>query len=110
MFSFIKNVQIIEKTMQILFDAYNEAQRKQVANEVNLMDIIDASSNIVLLLMKDFGNRLHVKNINCVGFFVRLLNTKHDKKQQIAAGLLADLAQNKECVASIDQQPGVHYY
>jgi hypothetical protein len=100
MFSFIKNVQIIEKTMQILFDAFNEAKHKQVANEVNLMDIINASSNIVLLLMKDFGNRLHMKNIKCVGFFVRLLNTKHDKKQHIAAGLLADLAQNKECVAS----------
>ena len=108
--AFLKNVQIIEKTMQILFDAYNEAQHKQVANDVNLMDIIDASSNIILLLMKDYGNQIHMKNINCVGFFVQLLNTQHDKIQHIAAGLLAELAQNKECVASIDQQPGVHFY
>ena len=43
---FLKSVQIIEKTMQILFDAFNEAQHKQVVNDVNLIDIIEASSNI----------------------------------------------------------------
>jgi hypothetical protein len=67
---FLKSLQIIEKIMQILFDGYNEAQHKQVVNDVNLIDIIDASSNIILLLMKDYQNQIHMKNIDCICFFV----------------------------------------
>lgn len=107
---FLKTLQIVEKTMQILFDAFNEAQHKQVVNDVNLIDIIESSSNIISLLMKDYQNQVHMKNINCIGFFVQLLTTQHDKIQRIAAGLLAELSQNKECVAAIDSQPGVQFY
>jgi hypothetical protein len=107
---FLKSLQIIEKIMQILFDGYNEAQHKQVVNDVNLIDIIDASSNIILLLMKDYQNQIHMKNINCIGFFVQLLNTQHDKIQNIASGLLAEMSKNKECISTIDQQPGVQFY
>ena len=107
---FLKSLQIIEKIMQILFDGYNEAQHKQVVNDVNLIDIIDASSNIILLLMKDYQNQIHMKNINCIGFFVQLLNTQHDKIQNIASGLIAEMSKNKECISTIDQQTGVQFY
>jgi hypothetical protein len=38
------------------------------------------------------------------------LNTQHDKIQNIASGLIAEMSKNKECISTIDQQPGVQFY
>jgi len=70
---------IIEKLMQVLYDAYTEIQIRSNANinttqlvkvdDVNLFDIVDASSSALLVLAKDFQNPLIMKDLDCIGFF-----------------------------------------
>jgi len=73
---------IIEKLMQILFDAYtainmhtqNGAMLTQVVkkDDVNLFDIVDASSAALLILAKEHHNQLIMKELDCLGFFVQM--------------------------------------
>jgi hypothetical protein len=104
----LKSFFIIEKLMQVLYDAYNETQRQQFVDDVNLLDIIESCSNILMLLAKDYHNQLIMKDINCIQFFVQLVYSPLQSMQRISASLLAELVQNKECVELIDQQAGLH--
>jgi len=113
---------VIEKLMQILFDAYTEIQVRtnggvQLAaggvlkiDDVNMFDIVEASSSALLLLAKEYQNQLIMKDLDCIGFFVQMFYSAVGNIQRSAASLLAELATNKECGEVIEQQPGLHQF
>lgn len=110
----------IEKLMQILFDAYTEIQLRtngganlsQVVkiDDVNLFDIIDASSSALLILAKEYQNQIIMKDLDCLGFFVQMFFSPLPLVQKAAASLLAELATSKECAEVIEQQPGLQQF
>ena len=77
---------MIEKLMQILYDAYTEIQIKAQAQQsqanlnamvvkiedVNLYDIVEASSSALLCLAKEYQNQIIMKDLDCIGFFVQM--------------------------------------
>jgi catenin beta 1 len=119
---------MIEKLMQILYDAYTEIQIKvqqqqqqaqQAINfnnlvikleDVNLFDIVEASSSALLLLAKEYQNQIIMKDLDCIGFFVQMFYSPISLIQKAAASLLAELATNKECADVIEQQAGLHQF
>lgn len=110
----------IEKLMQILFDAYTEIQLRtnggsnlsQVVkiDDVNLFDIIDASSSALLILAKEYQNQIIMKDLDCLGFFVQMFFSPLPLIQKAAASLLAELSTSKECAEVIEQQPGLQQF
>jgi len=111
---------IIEKLMQILFDAYtainmhtqNGAMLTQVVkkDDVNLFDIVDASSAALLILAKEHHNQLIMKELDCLGFFVQMFFSPLNLIQKAAASILADLSTNKECAEVIEIQPNLNQF
>jgi hypothetical protein len=111
---------IIEKLMQILFDAYTEINNRtqngstqtQVVkiDDVNLFDIVDASSACLLILAKEHHNQIIMKELDCLGFFVQMFYSPLSLIQKAAASLLADLSTSKECAEVIEQQPNLNQF
>jgi len=115
---------MIEKLMQILYDAYTEIQiraqqqqsQQSINNlvikieDVNLFDIVEASSSALLLLAKEFQNQIIMKDLDCIGFFVQMFYSPISLIQKAASSLLAELASSKECAEVIEQQAGLHQF
>jgi len=113
---------IIEKLMQILYDAYTEIQMRtnqaQCASalnilkvdDVNLFDIVDSSSAALLILAKDYQNQIIMKDLDCIGFFVQMFFSPLFAIQKSASSLLNELSANKECGMVIEQQPGFQQF
>jgi len=113
---------IIEKLMQILFDAYTEIQMRTSGgtnmpsnnvlkiDDVNMFDIVEASSSALLILAKDNQNQQIMKELDCIGFFVQMFYSSITSIQRSAVSILAELATNKECAEVIEQQHGLHQF
>lgn len=113
---------IIEKLMQILFDAYTEIQVRTNSganmpannvlkiDDVNMFDILEASSSALLILAKDMQNQQIMKDLDCIGFFVQMFYSSIGNIQRSAVSLLAELACNRECAEVIEQQHGLHQF
>ena len=113
---------IIEKLMQILFDAYTEIQVRTNGgatvpsnhvlkiDDVNMFDIVEASSSALLILAKDYQNQIIMKDLDCLGFFVQMFYSSIANIQRSAVSLLAELATSKECAEVVEQQPGLHQF
>jgi catenin beta 1 len=108
----LKTHLIIEKLMQILYDAYTEVHMKHITkcDDVNLLDIIESSSASLLLLAKDLHNQVMMKDLDCIGFFVQMFYSSIPVVQRAASGLLAELSSNKQCAEIVEQQPGFHQF
>lgn len=113
---------IIEKLMQILFDAYTEIQMRTSGgtnmpannvlkiDDVNMFDIIEASSATLLILAKDMQNQQIMKDLDCIGFFVQMFYSSITSIQRSSVSILAELATNRECAEVIEQQAGLHQF
>lgn len=111
---------IIEKLMQILFDAYSLIIERTAGgtnitqivkmDDVNLFDIVDASSSALLILAKEYQNQMIMKDLDCLGFFVQMFFSPLALMQKAAASLLAELSTSKECAEVIEQQPGLNQF
>lgn len=111
---------IIEKLMQVLYDAYTEIQVRSGPNlantqlvkldDVNLFDIVDASSSALLLLAKEYQNQIIMKDLDCIGFFVQMFYSPNILIQKAASSLLAELSSSKECSEVIEQQAGLNQF
>jgi len=113
---------MIEKLMQILFDAYTEIQMRTSGgtnmpannvlkiDDVNMFDIVEASSAALLLLAKDIQNQMIMKELDCIGFFVQMFYSSITSIQRSAVSILAELSTNKECAEVIEQQVGLHQF
>jgi len=118
---------MIEKLMQILYDAYTEiqirAQQQQPQlnsislnslvikiEDVNLFDIVEASSSALLLLAKEYQNQIIMRDLDCIGFFVQMFYSPIGLIQKSAVSLLAELSSSKECAEVVEQQAGLHQY
>lgn len=113
---------IIEKLMQILFDAYTEIQVRTNSganmpannvlkiDDVNMFDILEASSSALLILAKDMQNQQIMKDLDCIGFFVQMFYSSIGSIQRSAVSLLAELACNRDCAEVIEQQHGLHHF
>lgn len=111
---------IIEKLMQILYDAYTEINVKTnngtqlvsvvKADDVNLMDIVELSSTCLLMLAKEYTNQIIMKDLDCIGFFVQMFFSPLSPIQKSAVSLLAELSANRECSVVIEAQAGLQQF
>lgn len=116
----LRQNQIIEKLMQILYDAYTEINARTnhgmtptvvvKLEDVNLSDIIEASSAALLILAKEYANQIRMKELDCITFFVQMFYSPLAYNQKAASSLLAELAMNKECADVIEQQAGLQQF
>jgi hypothetical protein len=108
--------------MQILFDAYTEIQMRTNSganmpannvlkiDDVNMFDILEASSSALLILAKDLPNQQIMKDLDCIGFFVQMFYSSIGSVQRSAVSLLAELACSRDCAAVVEQQHGLHQF
>jgi catenin beta 1 len=113
---------IIEKLMQVLYDANGECHTRTnngasipaslviKVDDVNLLDIVDASASALLILAKEQQNQMIMKYLDCIGFFVQMFFSPIVNCQRAAVSLLAELATNPECARVIDEQVGLHQF
>jgi hypothetical protein len=115
---------VIEKLMQILYDAYTEIQNRtnngmSVTNlnnvvvkvdDVNLMDIVDACSAALLVLAKEYQNQVLMKDLECISFFIHMFFSPLPVVQKAAVCLLAEISASKECSEVIEQFPGLNQF
>lgn len=116
----LKQNLVIEKLMQILYDAYTEinvrtnngAQQASVVkvDDVNLLDIVDLSSGCLLVLAKEYSNQMIMKDLDCIGFFVQMFYSQLNQIQKSAGMILAELSANRDCAVVIDTQSGFHQF
>jgi len=116
----LKQSCIIEKLMQVLYDAYTEINNKtnngtQVVSvvkvdDVNLMDIVELSSMCLLMLAKEFSNQIIMKDLDCIGFFVQMFFCPLGQVQKSAVSILAELSANRECAVVIETQVGLQQF
>ena len=104
---------VIERLMQVLYDAHMEIVARSGNNlastavakldDVNLFDIVDASSSALLLLAKEYQNQIIMRDLDCIGFFVQMFISPNVLIQKAASSILAELSTSKECSQVIEQ-------
>lgn len=99
---------ILEKLLHVLFDAFNEAQRVQVVDEVNLIDIVDATCNNICTFIKDnYPAQMNIRDFNVIPFFAQLFSSPLQNIQRSSGGVLGELVKNKDCAEVIEQIPNI---
>ena len=79
-------------------------------NGINLYEIVDSSSASLLLLAKENCNKITMRNLDCIGFFLQMFYSPLVGIQRPAASILAELASSPECGIVIEQMPGFHEF
>ena len=110
----------LPKLMQLLIKANQAAQRPPpedgvaapdpaaaahpvVVDGVKMIDVVEGIVGALHILARDPANRVSIRAQNCIPLFVELLYSPSDKVQQVAAGVLCELAQDKEGADIIEQ-------
>lgn len=108
----------LPKLMQLLIKANQAAQRPPsegaasapteparpvVVDGVKMIDVVEGIVGALHILARDPANRASIRAQNCIPLFVELLYSPSDKVQQVAAGVLCELAQDKEGADIIEQ-------
>jgi len=110
----------LPKLMQLLIKANQAAQRPPpeagaaaldpvaaarpvVVDGVKMIDVVEGIVGALHILARDPANRVSIRAQNCIPLFVELLYSPSDKVQLVAAGVLCELAQDKEGADIIEQ-------
>lgn len=116
----IRANEIIAKLTQILYDSVSEIQMRTnngtlLANvikvdDVNLFDIVEACSSVLLILAKDYQNQMKMLELDCLVFFVQMFYSPIVMIQKAGSSLLAELSANKDCAHVISLQPNFNEF
>eukprot|EP00061_Rhincodon_typus_P013112 g39279.t1 len=102
---------VIPQLVQLLVKAHHETQRQasgggqqQYMDGVRMDEIVEGCTGALHILARDSNNRADITRLNTIPLFVQLLYSPVENIQRVAAGVLCELAQDREAAEEIDQE------
>ncbi|XP_048416533.1 junction plakoglobin-like [Stegostoma tigrinum] len=102
---------VIPQLVQLLVKAHHETQRQasgggqqQYMDGVRMDEIVEGCTGALHILARDSNNRIDITRLNTIPLFVQLLYSPVENIQRVAAGVLCELAQDREAAEEIDQE------
>merc|ERR1719392_433192 len=91
----------LPKLVQLLMKAYQDIQRRGVGapsmvDGVRMEEIAEGAVGALHILARECLNRTIIRDLNCIPTFVQLLYSEIENVVRVAAGVLCELAQDKE--------------
>ena len=94
----------MQKLVQLLSKAYQDMQNRnsmasngsQTTDGVRMEEIVEGTVGALQTLAKDPNNRAVIRTLGIIPTFVRLLYSDMENIQRVAAGVLCELANDKE--------------
>ncbi|NXG53393.1 PLAK protein, partial [Psilopogon haemacephalus] len=107
----LQEAAVIPRLVQLLVKAHQDAQRHAAAGTqqpytdgVKMEEIVEGCTGALHILARDPMNRMEIFRLNTIPLFVQLLYSPVENIQRVAAGVLCELAQDKEAADAIDAE------
>uniref|UniRef100_A0A3Q3BH72 Catenin (cadherin-associated protein), beta 1 n=1 Tax=Kryptolebias marmoratus TaxID=37003 RepID=A0A3Q3BH72_KRYMA len=102
----------IPRLVQLLVRAHQDTQRRtsmggtqqQFVEGVRMEEIVEGCTGALHILARDLHNRVVIRGLNTIPLFVQLLYSPIENIQRVAAGVLCELAQDKEVADAIEAE------
>merc|ERR1711976_185228 len=103
----------IPRIVQLLIRAHQDTQRRATTGNnqasayvdgVRMEEIVEGTVGALHILAREPHNRAVIRGLNCIPLFVQLLYSQIDNIQRVAAGVLCELAAEKEGAEIIEQE------
>lgn len=99
----------LPRLVQLLMKAYQEIQRRgpgaqSMQDGVRMEEIVEGTVGALHILAREGLNRTIIRDLNCIPTFVQLLYSEIENIVRVAAGVLCELAQDKEGADSIERE------
>uniref|UniRef100_A0A8C9T4Y4 Catenin beta 1 n=1 Tax=Scleropages formosus TaxID=113540 RepID=A0A8C9T4Y4_SCLFO len=102
----------IPRLVQLLVRAHQDTQRRtsmggtqqQFVEGVRMEEIVEGCTGALHILARDVHNRIVIRGLNTIPLFVQLLYSPIENIQRVAAGVLCELAQDKEAAEAIEAE------
>uniref|UniRef100_A0A665TNM9 Catenin beta 1 n=1 Tax=Echeneis naucrates TaxID=173247 RepID=A0A665TNM9_ECHNA len=101
----------IPRLVQLLVRAHQDTQRRtsmggtqQQFEGVRMEEIVEGCTGALHILARDVHNRIVIRGLNTIPLFVQLLYSPIENIQRVAAGVLCELAQDKEAAEAIEAE------
>jgi len=103
----------IPRIVQLLIRAHQDTQRRQGAGNnqqgayvdgVRMEEIVEGTVGALHILAREPHNRAVIRGLSCIPLFVQLLYSPIENIQRVAAGVLCELAADKEGAEVIEQE------
>jgi catenin beta 1 len=106
----------IPRIAQLLMRAHQDTQRSNMgqnqngqqqgiyADGIRMEEIVEGTVGALHILAREPHNRAVIRGLNCIPLFVQLLFSQIENIQRVAAGVLCELAADKEGAESIEQE------
>ncbi|XP_075436420.1 junction plakoglobin isoform X1 [Ascaphus truei] len=102
---------VIPRLVQLLVKAHQDAQRHAASGTqqpytdgVKMEEIVEGCTGALHILAREPMNRMEIYRLNTIPLFVQLLYSPVENIQRVAAGVLCELAQDKEAADTIDSE------
>jgi catenin beta 1 len=106
----------IPRIVQLLIRAHQDTQKQRTnapgnnanqgvyADGVRMEEIVEGTVGALHILGREAHNRAVIRGLNCIPLFVQLLYSPIENIQRVAAGVLCELAAEKEGAEIIEQE------
>ncbi|XP_050419092.1 catenin beta [Patella vulgata] len=104
----------LPRIVQLLIRAHQDTQRRASVSSANggpslvdgvrMEDIVEGTGGALHILAREPHNRAVIRGLNCIPLFVQLLYSPIENIQRVAAGVLCELAADKEGAEIIEQE------
>lgn len=105
----LRDSNAIPRLVQLLVKAHQDTQRQtpgggQYMDGVRMDEIVEGCTGALHILARDQTNRVLITELNTIQLFVQLLYSPVENIQREAAGVLCELAQDREAAEEMDQE------
>lgn len=100
----------LPRIVQLLIRAHQDSQRRQNGQQsayvdgVRMEEIVEGTVGALHILAREGHNRAVIRGLNCIPLFVQLLYSTVENIQRVAAGVLCELAAEKDGAEIIEQE------
>ncbi|KAM9315220.1 junction plakoglobin-like isoform 1-T2 [Pholidichthys leucotaenia] len=106
----LRDAGAIPRLVNLLLKAHQDAQRHTSSNQqtyqdgVRMEEIVEGCTGALHILARDPVNRVQIANLETIPLFVQLLYSPVDNVKRVAAGVLCELALDKQSADLIDSE------
>ncbi|GAA6102447.1 junction plakoglobin a [Tachysurus ichikawai] len=107
---YLRDSDVIAKLVTLLKTAHQDAQKHGSASQqtyqdgVRMEEIVEGCTGALHILARDPVNRAAITDLNTIPLFVQLLYSQGDNTKRVAAGVLCELALDKNAALIIDSE------
>ncbi|KAH3753274.1 hypothetical protein DPMN_187909 [Dreissena polymorpha] len=104
----------LPRIVQLMIRAHQDTQRRASISSngqgsgyvdgVRMEEIVEGTVGALHILAREAHNRAVIRSLNCIPLFVQLLYSPVENIQRVAAGVLCELASDKEGAELIEQE------